>query len=100
MECSLTGNPLVKTYILKMPMIHAILISDQLRDWTDSVIECETENMEIGRTELSKNHWYVHNGVSLKVSFKTCHHKYDTELEFVDGVLRGCEYYSSIMLSE
>ena len=56
--------------------------------------------MEIGRTELSKNHWYVHNGVSLKVSFNTCHHKYDTELEFVDGVLRGCEYYSSIMLSE
>ena len=100
MECSLTGNPLVKTYILKMPMIHAILISDQLRDWTDSVIECETENMEIGRTELSKNHWYVHNGVSLKVSFNTCHHKYDTELEFVDGVIRGCEYYSSIMLSE
>ena len=100
MECSLTGNPLVKTYILKMPMIHAILISDQLRDWTDSVIECETENMEIGRTELSKNHWYVHNGVSLKVSFNTCHHKYDTELEFVDGVLRGCDYYSSIMLSE
>ena len=100
MECSLTGNPLVKTYILKMPMIHAILISDQLRDWTDSVIECETENMEIGRTELSKNHWYVHNGVSLKVSFNTCHHKYDTELEFVDGVLRGCEYYSSIMLAE
>ncbi|SVB83785.1 uncharacterized protein METZ01_LOCUS236639 [marine metagenome] len=100
MECSLTGNPLVKTYILKMPMIHAILISDQLRDWTDSVIECETENMEIGRTELSKNHWYVHNGVSLKVSFNTCHHKYDTELEFVDGVLKGCEYYSSIMLAE
>ena len=100
MECSLTGNPLVKTYILKMPMIHAILISDQLRDWTDSVIECETENMEIGRTELSKNHWYVHNGVSLKVSFNTCYHKYDTELEFVDGVLKGCEYYSSIMLAE
>ncbi|SVB51687.1 uncharacterized protein METZ01_LOCUS204541, partial [marine metagenome] len=49
MECSLTGNPLVKTYILKMPMINALLVSDQLRDWTDSVIETETQSIEIDR---------------------------------------------------
>jgi hypothetical protein len=100
MECSLTDNPLVKTYILKIPMINALLVSDQLRDWTDSVIETETQMIEIDRQEISKNHWYVNNGVSIKVSFNTCHHKYDSEREFVDGVLKGCEYLSAITLPD
>ena len=99
MECSLTDNPLVKTYILKMPMLHAACVSEQLRDWTESVIECETQTVEIDRKEISKNHWHVNNGVEMKVSFNTCHHKYDRELDFVDGVLKGSEYLATIIMA-
>ena len=39
----------------------------------------------------------VDNGTSMKVSFNTCHEKFDTEREFVDGVIKGCEFIAKSM---
>ena len=100
MECSLTDNPLVKTYLVKMPLLHALLIADQIRDWCESVINCETTSIELGRTEIGPKHFMIHNGSSLKVSFNTCHDKYDLEREFVDGVVKGCEFLETCIPQE
>lgn len=100
MECSLTDNPLVKTYIIKMPLLHAILIADQIRDWTESVIDCETTNIELSRKEIGPKHFIVESGSSLKVSFNTCHDKYDTEQVFVDGVVQGAEFLINCIPNE
>ena len=97
MECSLTGNPLVKTYIVRIPLLHAVAIANQLRDWCESVITCESNTVELGRTRVQANHYMVDNGTSMKVSFNTCHEKFDTEREFVDGVIKGCEFIAKSM---
>ena len=96
MECSLTGNPLVKTYLVRIPLLHAVAIANQLRDWCESVITCESNTVELGRTRVQANHYMVDNGSSMKVSYNTCHENYDTEREFVDGVIRGCEFLDNM----
>ena len=97
MECSLTGNPLVKTYLVRIPFLLAVAIANQLRDWCESVMTCESNTVELGRTRVQANHYMVDNGTSMKVSFNTCHEKFDTEREFVDGVIKGCEFIAKSM---
>ena len=63
MECSLTGNPLVKTYLANISLLHGVLIADQIRDWCESVIDIETTNVETSRIKIKENH------VKLKINF-------------------------------
>ena len=100
MECSLTGNPLVKTYLANISLLHGVLIADQIRDWCESVTDIETTNVEMSRVEIAKNHFKVENGSSLKVSFNTCHDKYDAEVEFVNGVIKGSEFLYTCITSK
>ena len=100
MECPLTGNPLVKTYLANISLLHGVLIADQIRDWCESVIDIETTNVETSRIKIKENHFKVEHGSSLKVSFNTCHDKYDTELEFVNGVIKGSEFLYTCITSK
>ena len=49
---------------------------------------------------IKENHFKVEHGSSLKVSFNTCHDKYDTELEFVNGVIKGSEFLYTCITSK